>query len=422
MKKNRYRKKRNTNKLVKPLLSATGVILFILFGKWAWGALTEDPLANTPLIRHQASIRFQNFHPSLDQMEEGKYVTQFNSGIKATYTLDVKIQQRVTDYFERYKVPYGSFVAISPKTGKILALADYSAREPQKKDIALQASYPAASLFKVITAAAVVEEKHISADIPIPYRGEFNRLRPDYWKDNAKKDTLEMSMAEAFAKSNNIVFAKVAYRWLDIPTLVDYGERFQFNHTIPFENPIQISRMEINGDEGGLEQTAAGFGKVAISPVHAALITSAIANEGTMMAPCMVDFVTNTAGEKLYECMPREINKPISSNTARVLKEMMRETVQNGTVKNIFHHHRRKKSIRKISIGGKTGSLRGKNPKGRYTWFVAMAPLENPEIVVAAMVVNDPVWHITAPQVAKEGLSAYFEGPSTPFSSQELTR
>lgn len=417
MKKNRYRKK--TKKLGRSFVASLGAILFILLGTWAWGALTEDPLANTPLIIEKTSIRFQNFTPTLDYVEDGKYVTHFENGITATYTLDIKIQQRVMAYFERHKVPYGAFVAISPKTGKILALADYSARDPQKKDITLQASYPAASLFKLITAAAAVEEKQISPDISIPYRGEFNRLRPAYWKDNPNKDRLKMSMAEAFAKSNNIVFAKIAHRWLDIPTLVRYGERFQFNHSIPFEIPIEISRMEIN--ENGLEKTAAGFGKVAISPMHAALITSAIANEGIMMAPCMVDFVTNTAGEKLYECSPREINQPISSDTASVLKEMMRKTVQNGTVKNIFRKRYREQSIREISIGGKTGSLRGKNPKGRYTWFVAMAPLENPEIVVAAMVINDPVWHITAPQVAKEGLSAYFEGTSS-LSSGEFTR
>ncbi len=420
MKKNCYKKKKK--EFVKPLLATLGITLFILLGTWAWGALTEDPFANTPLIRDKTSIRFKNFRPTLDQIEDGKYVSHFENGITATYTLNTNIQQRVNAYFERYKVPYGAFVAISPKTGKIMALADYSARDPQKKDIALQASYPAASLFKVITAAAAIEARQISPEISISYRGDVNRLRPADWKDDAKKDKLKMSMSEAFAKSNNIVFAKVAHRWLDIPTLIDYGERFQFNQNIPFETPIAISKMEIDRDLGGLEKTAAGFGKVAISPLHAALMTSAIANEGTMMAPCMIDFVSNAAGEKLYECSPREITKPISSKTARILKEMMQETVQSGTVKNIFRRRYREKSIRKISIGGKTGSLRGKEPKGRYTWFVAMAPLENPEIVVAAMVVNDPVWHITAPQVAKEGLSAYFEGTSSSPSGGEFTK
>ncbi len=425
MKKNRYRKKKNLKKHAGTLFFSLCAALFVLLGTWAWGAFTEDPLANTPLILEETSIRFQNFYPKLDQVENGKYVTHFENGIRASYTLDTRIQQRVENYFEHYKVPYGAFVAISPKTGKILALADYSAREPHKKNIALQASYPAASLFKVITAAAAVEEKRVSADIDISYRGEFNRLKPAYWKDNPEKDKLKMSLAEAFGKSNNVVFAKVANRWLDIPTLIDYGERFQFNHRIPFESPIEISRMDITEDTGGLEKTAAGFGKVGISPLHAALMTSAIANEGVMMSPCMVDMVTSLAGEALYACTPKVLKQAIAPDTAAELKKMMGETVQSGTVKNIFRQRYREKSIRKISIGGKTGSLRGKTPKGRYTWFVAMAPLENPEIVVAAMVVNDPVWHITAPQVAKEGLSAYFdsgESTSASVSGREFTR
>ena len=414
MKKNRYRKTEEPQKTVKPLFSLIGITFFILLGTWAWGAFTEDPLTmDLPLASDQEPIRFQDFRPELSHLENGKYVTHLENGMTATYTLDANMQTRVKNYFQRYKVPYGSFVAMSPKTGEILALVDYSAREPEARDISLRATYPAASLFKVITAAAAVEEKQLSPDISIAYRGKVNRLKPAYWQDNPKKDRLKMSLAAAFAKSNNVVFAKIANRWLDVPTLLNYGERFYFNRQIPFENPVEISRMEINQTAGELENTAAGFGKVDISPLHAALITSAIANNGIMMTPCMVNVVTNRAGEKLHGCTPKVLNKPISADTAAVLREMMAETVKRGTVQHVFHRRSRGQSIREISIGGKTGSLRGKNPEGRYSWFVAMAPLENPEIVVAAMVVNDPVWHITAPQVAREGLSAYFEGSSS---------
>ncbi len=412
MKKNRFRHTRKERSKLAFIFTIAGSVLFLLLGTWAWGGLSSDPLTDTPLSIKKELIRFKNFRPKLEHLKEGKYISQFKNGITASYTIDQKIQQRIENYFERYKVPYGSFVAMSPKTGKILALVDYSAREPKRRDLAFQASYPAASIFKLVTAAAAIEEKQISPDHSISYRGQFNRLRPAYWEDHPKKDKLKMSVSDALARSNNVVFAKIANRWLDIPTLLDYGERFYFNRSIPFESQVQMSRMEIYAKEGALENTAAGFGKVGLSPLHAVLIGSAIANNGTMMTPCMVDHVINTAGEILYECRPKVLKESIRPETAAILRKMMGKTVRNGTVKNIFRRRYRDPSIRKVKIGGKTGSLRGKTPKGRYTWFIAMAPLENPEIVVAAMVVNDPVWHIKAPQVAKEGLTAYFDGLS----------
>ncbi len=409
MRKNRFRQTKRRQNIIQFLFVFGGFILVFILVKGSWGAFSYDPLDNTPLSLGQPTIHFEDFQPSLKQVENGKYTTRFENGVTVTYTLDHEIQTRIEDYFKRYKVPYGAFVAISPKTGKILALVDYSEREPIHENLALRASFPAASLFKVITAAAAIEEKHVSPDHPIAYRGKFNHLKPAFWEDNPKKDRLKMSFSDAFAKSNNVVFAKIANRWLDVPTLIDYGERFQFNQTIPFEHPVEISQMEIEAIEGGLEKTAAGFGKVGLSPLHAVLIGSAIANKGIMMNPCMIESVTGLNEEVLYECTPKILNHSVSQNTAKILRDMMGKTIRNGTVKDIFRKRHLEQSLRKINIGGKTGSLRGKTPPGRYTWFIGMAPLEDPEIVVAAMIVNDPVWHILAPQVAKEGLAAYFE-------------
>ena len=59
--------------------------------------------------------------------------------------------------------------------------------------------------------------------------------------------------------------------------------------------------------------------------------------------------------------------------------------------------------LKDITVGGKTGSLEGDDPQGDYSWFVGMAPLDDPEIAIAALVINRPVWKIKAPFVAREG-------------------
>ncbi|MFQ5779405.1 MAG: penicillin-binding transpeptidase domain-containing protein, partial [Nitrospiria bacterium] len=327
----------------------------------------------------------------------------------AVYTIDPTIQKTVERFLRKYRVPYGVFVAVDPNTGRVLAMAEHSSRNPQEKDLAFRATYPAASIFKLVTAAAALEEKKALPDTLIAYRRDVNRLRPKYWTDNPKRDRLKSSLGMALAQSNNVVFAKVALRWLDVPMLIDYGERFRFNRPIPFEQGVQVSPMIIEESEGDLARAAAGFGQVGLSPLHAALISAAIANDGEMLAPCMVDSVLSPTGEVIYECAPKVFAEPISPDTASLLRGMMAKTVRNGTVRKVFRWRRRDRNLRGIKIGGKTGSLRGKNPKGRYSWFIGMAPLEAPEIAFAAMIINDPVWRIQAPELAKAGLSAYFK-------------
>ncbi len=407
--KNRFRRDNKRRRTDKAAIFFLGALFLLSIGTWVSGAFNLDPFNDTPLYLHEGALRFQDFSPTLDQIEGERYVSRFENGVTASYTLNTTVQHSVKSYFEKYDVPYGAFVAIAPKTGKVLALVDHSSREPGVKDLFLRATYPAASLFKVVTAAAVVEKKGIAPDTSIPYRGNFNRLKPAYWRDNPRKDKLKMSLSDAFAQSNNVIFAKVATRWLDTSTLISFGMNFHFNRPIPFELPVEVSRIEMDETESSLAKTAAGFGAVGLSPLHAALLGSAIANKGVMMAPCMVDFVKNSAGKKIYECVPKPLNTVVSRETAAILREMMGLTVKKGTVQNIFRRRKLDRSLRKIKIGGKTGSLRGKNPRGRYSWFVGMAPLEDPEIVVAAMVVNDPLWRIVAAQAAKEGLGAYFK-------------
>ncbi len=381
-------------------------ILFL--GTWLWGETTNDPFVGTPLFLEEGSLRFGDFRPQFDAVENGRYIGRLENGMTLRYTVDPTLQKAVQSYFEKYRVPYGAFVAMDPKTGRVLALVDHSTRDPKTQGLFLRASYPAASIFKLIAAAAAIEEKLISADTTISYRGEFNHLNPAYWKDDPEEDTLETTLADALAQSNNVVFAKLAYRWLDTKTLLKYGTQFQFNRPISFESPVEISRLAIDETENALALTAAGFGRVGISPIHAALLGAAIANDGVMLKPCLVDSVTNRSKEKVYECVSKTLAKPVSSKTAAMLRQMMGKTVREGTVQDVFRPRDLERSLHGISIAGKTGSLRGTNPRGHYSWFIAMAPLEDPQIVVAAMVVNDPVWHILSPHVAKTGLASYF--------------
>ncbi len=331
----------------------------------------------------------------LDRLEGGKFVVPFKNGLKTIYTLDASLQNGMKNYFKKNKVPYGVFVAMNPHNGKILALVEHSAKEPRAKHLALRATYPAASIFKLITASAAIEENQA-----VPETEIIN------WSRSRSSRT---TLADAFAASDNDAFSEVALRYLNTKTLMGYANRFKFNQKIPFELPIQVSRIRTQDSRKGLSDLAAGFGDVGLSPIHAALIGSAIANNGVMVNPCLIERVVSSSGKTILECTPKVFATAISPHTAMQLRQMMGLTITKGTAHRAFKSAWKEPALREIEIGGKTGSLTGENPAGKVTWFVGMAPLDNPEIVISALIINNARnWKIKASNVAKEGFQTYF--------------
>lgn len=335
------------------------------------------------------------------------FVSNFGKDIQVVYTVDPVLQERMTELFAKYRVPYGAFVAISPKTGKVLALVEHSEEGGGSQHLALRATYPAASIFKLITAAAAIEKGKVDPDTVIHYNGGLYTLTPKNWVDNPKRDKNKITLADALGKSCNVAFAKVALRWLGSHDLISYAERFGFNQPLDFEFPAEASHAYVANTQASIAKTAAGFGSVTLSPLHGVMIASAIANDGKMIAPRVVEKIL-VNGRDIYNFKAKELNSCISPETANKLKYMMTKTIESGTSKHAFYTRKGEAYLRDIVVGGKTGSLEGDDPPGDYSWFVGMAPLDDPEIAIAALVINRPVWQIKAPFVAREGLLAYF--------------
>jgi len=354
----------------------------------------RDPFRR-PSLLNDTEDGPQDLSLRLNHLEGGRFVVPFKNGLKTVYTLNPSLQYGMKDYFRKNKVPYGVFVAMDPYSGKILALVEHSSKEPRAKHLALRATYPAASIFKLITASAAIEEKQA---VPAT---EIENLHRSRWS--------RTTLADAFAASDNNAFAEVALRYLNTKTLMSYANRFKFNQKIPFELPIQVSRIRPEHSREGLANLAAGFGDVGLSPIHAALIGSAIANDGVMVNPCLIERVVSSSGKTILECTPKVFATAISPNTAAQLRQMMGLTITKGTGHKAFKSAWKEPALREIEIGGKTGSLTGDNPAGKVTWFVGMAPLDHPEVVISALIINNRRnWKIKASNVAKEGFQTYF--------------
>lgn len=392
-----------------PLQSGFFLILLLLVFAGSAGSESVSELSGLPFRQDGEELSFDGFRPVLNDVEEGRFISRFPNGVKVVYSVDVSLQREMEALFREYRVPYGAFVALEPKSGRVLALVEYSSSRHKSDSLTLRSSFPAASIFKLITASALLEERKLSPETVIHFRGGITRLSQRNWTDDPKRDKQKMTFADALATSCNVVFAKAALRWLDRETLIRYAEAYRFNKDIPFELPVQVSRAEIDATAKGLAYGAAGFGDVGLSPLHGALIAAAISNDGQMMAPRLIERIVGPDREELYVSQPKEIGTAISKETSRLLREMMAVTVVKGTSRKAFRARRGNPLPHGITIGGKTGSLSGAEPKGKYSWFVGMAPLEAPEIAVAALVINRPVWRIKGSFVAREGFSAYFK-------------
>jgi peptidoglycan glycosyltransferase len=330
----------------------------------------------------------------------GRFLASYGDG-QAVLTLDTRLQKRLERTLQDFDVPFAATVLLDPRTGRILAMAERSRAEPRATNLALRAVSPAASIFKIVTAAALLEQGY-SPEEPVCYHGGNHRLAPKLLADDARRDSACLPLAAAFGHSANVVFAKLADRGLSPEVLRATADRFLFNATIPFPAPVEPSRAEIPQDRFGLANAAAGFGEVRLSALHAALLGAVIANHGVLVPPWVVELVHGT------EPTPplAEPVRVIDERVAEALGAMMRATVTRGTAQKAFA--RPPRELRGVQVAGKTGSLNEQRPFRDHTWFVGYAPAEDPQVVVASLVVNGPLWRVRAPWVAREALAAYF--------------
>lgn len=277
-------------------------------------------------------------------------------------------------------------VAMEPDTGRILAIGGKSRTV---NNLALHAGFPAASLFKLVTSAAALERGVVEPFSQIKFRGGTYTLNQWNYRADSRKDRRVMPLAEALGRSCNPVFARVALQYLNSSTIKRYAQMFGFNSDLQFDMAIENSSAFIPSDDYELSRTAAGFGEVTVSPVHAAAFMAGIANGGTLPRPSLIDTVVSQEGELRYQARPEGLQRIIRPGTARKLLKMMEFTTTVGTSRKEFMSNN--KPILPISVAAKTGTLRGTAPAGITNWFVAAAPLQKPEIALAVVVVNPNV-------------------------------
>ncbi|MGW2184462.1 peptidoglycan D,D-transpeptidase FtsI family protein [Streptomyces sp. NPDC001719] len=315
-------------------------------------------------------------------------------------TLNTKAQEAA---FKGLGDKRGAVAALDPRTGKILALASTPSYDPSKiagandsaawtaleKDKnqpmlnrALRATYPPGSTFKVVTAAAALEnglykDPDAKTDSPLPW------TLPDSVTPLGNENNIpckDVSMREALRMSCNTVFGKMSAD-LGNDKMKKEAEKFGFNSEIL--TPVRAEKSVYPKDNRP-QNAMDGIGQASnrATPLQMAMVVSAIANNGKLMEPYMVDKVRAPNLNVIETHQPKEMSQPLSAQNAQKIQSMMETVVENGTGTSA--------KIDNVTVGGKTGTAQhGVDNSGKpYAWFISYAKTDNGSPVAVAVVVE----------------------------------
>ncbi len=343
-----------------------------------------------------------------------KVTAPLPGGRTAELTLDPVVQRAALRVMKKYVVPEAGVVAMNPKTGELIAYASHVS-EGEKFDVNARAEAPAASVFKVVTGSALVEKGGLNHKTEQCYRGGKSAIRADELRDDPARDKWCATLGIAMGRSLNVVFARLAQKHLTAEDLTEVGGAFGFGAKIPFAIDNEAPQINIPDDPLEFARTSAGFWNTSLSPLAAASLVQTIANDGVTLKPRVVKSVSR--GKKLLYEFPSEaqvLRRAVAAETAEEVTQMMLNTVSNGSGYKTFHDRRGRSFLPHIKVAAKTGTLTRHKENRHYTWLVAFAPAEDPEIAVGALVVNTPKWRIKGPDLARDVLRAYFSNKGTP--------
>jgi penicillin-binding protein A len=388
---------------------------------WLWGLASLALILGTPLAltaspptAQRASTNaarvvsppFTDIDLAKAKPGTGGWVVPRRDGTRAVLTVDGELQSYIQSLFSRYDVPAGGLVAIDPKSGRVLAYVGYEAGKGNSPKMATDSDPPAASVFKIITASALLDAG-VKSSTSVCYGGGMRGLEQADLIDNPSRDRWCATMADALGYSINAVFAKLADRHIDEARMTQYVSAFGFDQRLPFDLPTTPSPVDVPGSRLERARMAAGFWHSQLSPLHGALLAATIANDGKMPYAALVERIESQTGETLYEHTPRTFRQVLPRQTAQLAGEMMTRTVTKGTSKKAFWDPKGRPFLPGIAVAGKTGTLSRYEPHRTYNWWVGYAPVDDPKIAVAALVVNEPKWRIKASYVAREALRQY---------------
>lgn len=333
-----------------------------------------------------------------------------NPGNSVCTSLNASLQQYCYNLLEGYQ---GAIVVMEPSTGRILAMVSRPGYDPNTIEEqwnwliseentsanllnrATQGIYPPGSTFKLLTELAYIREYGDTwQDLRYTCNGTFsyNGLSLDCHDRHVHG---EVDFRYGLAYSCNGIHALMGLN-LDKNKWVSMCESMLFNQKLPIELANSASTISLNEESSDWETilTSIGQGTVTETPLLNCMITSAIANQGVMMKPQLVDKVINAEGKLVQEVIPEEYAAVMSEAEAYTLGQFMGAVVSEGTGGGAASAYG--------TVAGKTGSAEYTQAGNMHAWFTGYAPMEDPKVAITVILEGAGTGGDVAAPVAKQ--------------------
>ncbi len=345
------------------------------------------------------------------ELAAGGLVQELSDGHKILLTVDPVLQDAALQIFRNREVPYAAAVMLDVRDNSVLVLAGHSSMDPKVDPLEVVATAwaPAASVFKLVTTAALLETDAVTATTRVCFSGGLHGITDEELRDDPARDTQCENLADAVAHSYNLVIGKLALAHLGQQQLAEVARKFGFESDLPFEFNVERSPAHIPSDAIERAKVAAGFWNIDMSPVHGAVLASIFATGGMLRPPHVIAQVIGPDGTDLTPAPPKA-DRAISRELAELIGQMMVATTTQGTARGSFRDGAGHDYIEGVTVAGKTGSLTGRrSPSLNYNWFIGYAPADRPEIAFAVLLANEPKWRIKAHYAARRLVQLYVE-------------
>lgn len=366
------------------------------FYSWIYGRSATERVANDILAGTDDAL----FARRLIDLVAGRPP----EGGSVRLTLMPEAQQAA---FDGLQGSIGAVVAIDPSTGAILAMASNPSFDPNPLanpdaevqeqawtaletdpdqpalNRAIARTYPPGSVFKIVTAAAALESGEYEPDSLVPgpaslqLPGTQTVLTNQFDGPCGPDDTT--TLTNALTISCNTAFAAIG---IDIgdEALRAQAEAFGYNSQPLPDYNAATSVFPASLDPGLTGQAAIGQYDVRATALQTAMVSAAVANDGTLMSPYLIAEALAPDLAPLQVTEPTVQSEAVSRQTARELTAMMVDVVESGTGTNA--------EIPGVTVAGKTGTAeRGRN-QAPLAWFTSFAPAESPQVAVAVVIEN----------------------------------
>jgi penicillin-binding protein A len=353
----------------------------------------------------------------LDTLSGGETPTcKTATGSVASLTLDPHLQHCASELLRLAHPLTGAAIVVDAKSGRLLCCHSF-VRGQNRTPNPLITPAPAASVFKLITTAALLDGGLIDPKTRVCFSGGERQIERHHLDAPANKDACP-PFSTALGFSRNAVYAQLATQLLTRQALLEKAEAWGFNLPLPFDAAATVGHLELPYNDLEFARAAAGFVGSDLTPLGAAHLALTVASQGR---PPQMRLIERLEGH-ITPTEPVWLPRVMSNNTAWRMTRMMEVTVHSGTSLEAFSRPDAQSYLGPIRVAGKTGTLQRGKSAPITSWFTGFAPSRDPKVVVTVLLQNSPLWRRKANEVARDLLRVVFadtRGVSHPFESAQ---